>query len=62
MTTKANWEALFEMIALFDRVAREVADLLGYTHPENLVHRLTDHAQRMREGVSPVDRSTPSED
>jgi Transposase, Mutator family/Streptomycin adenylyltransferase len=31
---KANWEALFEMIALFDRVAREVADLLDYTHPE----------------------------
>jgi hypothetical protein len=39
------------MIALFDRVAREVADLLGYTHPENLVHRVTDQAQRMREGV-----------
>jgi aminoglycoside 6-adenylyltransferase len=47
----ANWEALFEMIALFDRVAREVADLLGYTHPEDLIHRVTDHTQRMRDGV-----------
>jgi aminoglycoside 6-adenylyltransferase len=47
----ANWEALFEMIALFDRVAREVADLLGYAHPRDLIRRVTDHAQRMREGV-----------
>jgi aminoglycoside 6-adenylyltransferase len=47
----ANWEALFEMIALFNRVAREVADHLGYAHPGNFIHRVTDHAQRMREGV-----------
>jgi aminoglycoside 6-adenylyltransferase len=46
----ANWEALFEMIALFDRVAREVADLLGYAYPEDLVLRVTEHAQRMRDG------------
>ena len=37
----ANREALFEMIALFDRVAREVADLLGYAYPEDLVLRAT---------------------
>jgi hypothetical protein len=46
----ANWEALFEMIALFDRVAREVADLLGYAYPQDLVLRVTEHAQRMRDG------------
>jgi hypothetical protein len=47
---KANWEALFEMIALFDRVAREL-QLFSATHSENLIHRVTDHAKRMREGV-----------
>lgn len=50
------------MIALFDRVAREVADLLGYTHPEDLVHRVTEHTQRMREGVFADGPLAPSED
>ena len=48
---EANWKALFEMIALFGRVAHEVGGLLGYTYPEDLIARVTDHARRMREGV-----------
>ncbi len=50
-TPDANWDALFTMITLFDRVAREVADFLGYTYPEPLLTRVTEHARRMREGV-----------
>jgi aminoglycoside 6-adenylyltransferase len=46
-----NWEALFAMVALFGRVAREVADSLGYAFPEGLVARVAEHAQRMRHGV-----------
>jgi aminoglycoside 6-adenylyltransferase len=48
---EANWKALFEMIALFGRVAHEVGGLLGYACPEDLIARVTDHARRMREGV-----------
>lgn len=50
-TPEANWEALFNMITLFSRVAREVAELLGYTYPERLITRVTDHARRMRDGA-----------
>jgi aminoglycoside 6-adenylyltransferase len=50
-TPEANWTALFEMIKLFGRVAREVADRLGYQYPEDLVTAVTDHARRMRDGV-----------
>ena len=39
------------MIALFGRVAHEVGGLLGYTFPEDLIARVTDHARRMRDGV-----------
>lgn len=48
---EANWQALFEMVDLFGRVAREVADLLGYTYPDELVSSVAAHAQQMREGV-----------
>ncbi len=44
-----NWESLFRMIALFRRVAREVAANLGYTYPEEFDSRVTEHARRMRE-------------
>lgn len=49
--SEANWNALFEMIKLFGRVAHEVGGLLGYTYPEDLIARVTDHAHRMRAGV-----------
>ena len=48
---EANWKALFDMIELFGRVSHEVGDLLGYTYPEDLIARVTDHAHRMREGI-----------
>jgi aminoglycoside 6-adenylyltransferase len=48
---ESNWEALFEMIALFGRVANEVGGLLGYAYPEDLVARVTAHARRMQAGV-----------
>ncbi len=50
-TPEANWIALFEMITLFGRIAREVADSLGYAFPEGLVTSVTEHARRMRDGV-----------
>ena len=53
---EANWKAPFEMIALFSHVAHEVGDLLGYTYPEDLIVRVTDHARRMRGSSSPMDR------
>lgn len=49
-TAEANWEALVAMIALFSRVAREVADRLGHSYPERLVARVTGHVHDMRAG------------
>ena len=48
---ESNWQALFAMIDLFDRVAREVAGLLAYSYPAELVSSVAAHAQQMREGV-----------
>jgi aminoglycoside 6-adenylyltransferase len=44
-----NWNALFRMISLFRRTARDVAVHLGYTWPDDLDHRVTAHAHWMRE-------------
>jgi aminoglycoside 6-adenylyltransferase len=54
-----NWESLFRTIALYRRVAREVADKLGYTYPEALDRRVTAYVQRMRgkEPVSSIDKA-----
>ena len=46
-----NWDALFAMVALFGRVAREVAERLGYAYPERLIAQVSDHAHRMRAGI-----------
>ena len=43
-----NWEALFETIDLFRRVAREVADHLGYAYPHDLDRRVLEYLQRVR--------------
>lgn len=48
---EANWKSLFAMVALFGRIAQEVADSLGYAYPESLVTRVVEHAHRMRDGV-----------
>ncbi len=45
-----NWEALFRMIALFRRVAGEVAAHLGFAYPDELDRRVTTHVRRMRVG------------
>lgn len=44
-----TWDALFRMIALFRRVARDVAAHLSYVYPEDLDCRVTAYARRMRD-------------
>jgi aminoglycoside 6-adenylyltransferase len=55
---EANWDALFDMITLFDRVARELAEILGHSYPERLVTGVTEHARQMRAGGFVTGRST----
>jgi len=47
---QANWEALSAMMGLFGQVAREVADSLGFSYPQDLEDRVARHVQRMRAG------------
>ena len=46
-----NWDALARTMALFGRVAREVAASLGFTDPQDLEDEVTEHVRRMRGGV-----------
>lgn len=48
-----NWEALFNTVALFRRVATDVADHLGYTYPLDLDQRVTAYSQSMRQVTHP---------
>jgi aminoglycoside 6-adenylyltransferase len=43
-----NWQALFKTTALFRRIAGEVADLLGYSYPDDLDQRVTAYLQAVR--------------
>jgi aminoglycoside 6-adenylyltransferase len=43
-----NWEALFRTMALFRRVATEVAADLGYAYPLNLDRRVTAYVREVR--------------
>lgn len=43
-----NWAALFATIALFRRVAIEVADQLGYSYPHHLDQGVTAYVQNMK--------------
>lgn len=43
-----NWDALFRMLALYRRVAREVGEALGYDYPEEFDERVTEFVHRMR--------------
>ena len=45
-----TWTSLFRLVALFRRVARDVALCLGYEYPDDLDRRVTDHARRMHAG------------
>lgn len=40
-----NWTALFDTIALFRRIATEVADHLGYQYPDDLDRRVSAYLQ-----------------
>ena len=46
-----NWEAMFQMMALFGELARDVGHALGYTYPQDLQDRVTDYVRRMRAGA-----------
>jgi aminoglycoside 6-adenylyltransferase len=55
-----NWEALFRTLALFRRVAIEVAARLGYAYPEELDRRVTAYVQHMQDlerGAAPPTRT-----
>jgi aminoglycoside 6-adenylyltransferase len=45
---EANWEAMFETIALFRRVAIEVGNRLGYAYPHSLDGRAVAYLQKVR--------------
>ncbi len=44
-----NWEALFRTMALFRRVATEVADDLGYDYPLDLDRRVTGYVHAIKD-------------
>ncbi len=44
-----NWEALFRTMALFRRVATEVAEDLGYSYPLDLDERVTAYVRSMKD-------------
>jgi aminoglycoside 6-adenylyltransferase len=43
-----NWTSLFRMIVLFRRIAREVANALGYDYPAALDQRVTSYLEEVR--------------
>jgi aminoglycoside 6-adenylyltransferase len=45
-----NWESLFRLITLYDKVTREVAASLGFDYTDDLAERVSDFARRMRAG------------
>ena len=45
-----NWESLFRLIVLYDKIGRDVAASLGFDYPGALAERIADFARRMREG------------
>lgn len=45
----ANWEALFRTMALFRRVAMEVAEDLNYTYPPDLDERVTAYVRNIKD-------------
>jgi aminoglycoside 6-adenylyltransferase len=43
-----NWDALFRTLALFRKVAVQVAGALGYVYPHDMDRRVVAYAQRVR--------------
>ena len=56
---EGNWEALFRTMALFRRVAVEVADGLGYAYPHDLDRRVTGYVRAIRD-LDPGSAERPS--
>lgn len=46
--SEENWEALFGTIALFRRIAVEVANRLGFSYPDGLDQRVVDYVRERR--------------
>jgi aminoglycoside 6-adenylyltransferase len=49
---EANWEALFQLMALFRRVAEAVGDALGYTYPRDSDQRVSAYLSEIH-GLPP---------
>jgi len=47
--TADTWEALFQTMALFRQVARDVGDRLGYAYPDELDQRVTAYVRGLRD-------------
>lgn len=47
---ESNWQALFQMIELFGRTAEEVAEVLDFSYPRDLISDVAQHARDMRRG------------
>lgn len=54
-----NWEALFKTLALFEKVAKEVADLMGFTYPEDMHRRSMGYLEMVRGLDQDADRFPP---
>lgn len=46
--TEAHWEAFFNMVVLFRRLATFVGERLGYTYPHGLDREMSDYYARIR--------------
>jgi aminoglycoside 6-adenylyltransferase len=49
----AYWNALFRIINLFRKVAREVGQRLGYAYPQNLDSRVIEYLQKVKKKKLP---------
>jgi aminoglycoside 6-adenylyltransferase len=52
-----NWTSLFSLIAFYGRIARAVAEGLGYSYPETLDLRVTEFARSMQLRTAPTQES-----
>jgi aminoglycoside 6-adenylyltransferase len=52
-TTEDNWKALFTIINMFGREAREVGKRLGYKYPEDKEKRLLAYLKKVKSGELP---------
>lgn len=43
-----NWQALFNMIRLFRRLAKEVAKNQGYDYPDEIDRKVTEYSQKVK--------------